>query len=149
MSIFGQAIGGAAGQNITPAEPAKNSVYLSETNSEYFNRSFGTPTDQTIFTFSFWTKRTQLYDVNPIFRVAGGSSIGFDSTDQFYVTTSSTNIILTTRVFRDVAAWYHFVWVQNGTSHTLYVNGVSIDTATGTSNNFNGSGVDHRLGLGS
>ena len=147
MSIFGQAIGGAAGQNITPAEPPKNSVYLSETDSEHFNRTFGGPTDQTVFTFSFWTKRTQLYDVNPILRVAGGTNqIGFDASDQFYIVTNSTTAILTTRVFRDVAAWYHFVWVQNGTSHTLYLNGVSIDTGTGVSNSFNGNGVNHRLG---
>ena len=101
MSIFGQAIGGAAGQNITPAEPAKNSVYLAEgffgSNNEHFNRVFGTPTDQTVFTFSFWTKRTKLYQVNPILRVGSGSAIGFDSTDQFYITTNSTNAILTTR----------------------------------------------------
>jgi len=150
MSIFGQAIGGAAGQNITPAEPAKNSVYLAEgffgSNNEHFNRVFGTPTDQTVFTFSFWTKRTKLYQVNPILRAGSNNSIGFDSNDQFFITVSGVNIILTTRVFRDVAAWYHFVWVQNGTSHTLYVNGVSVATATGGSNPFNSSGANHRLG---
>jgi len=146
MSIFGQAIGGAAGQNITPAEPAKNSVYLASSDSEHFDRSFGTPTDQTVFTFSFWTKRLKLYQDNPILRVPGGSQIGFNSSDQFYVDTSSTTAIQTTRVFRDVAAWYHFVWVQNGTSHTLYLNGVSIATGTGTSNNFNDGGANHRLG---
>lgn len=147
MSIFGQAIGGAAGQNITPAEPAKNSVYLASSDNEYFDRTFGTPTDQTVFTFSFWTKRLKLYKNNPILRVSGGTTtIGFNSSDQFYVETNSTTAIQTTRVFRDVAAWYHFVWVQNGTSHTLYLNGVSIATGTGVSNNFNGSGVAHRLG---
>jgi hypothetical protein len=146
MSIFGQAIGGAAGQNITPAEPVKNSVYLAASDSEHFVRTFGTPTDQSVFTFSFWTKRTNLYSTNVVMRAASNNEIIFNGSDKLVLTLNSTNVITTTRVFRDVAAWYHFVWVANGTSHTIYLNGVNIATGTGSNPAFNASGNNHRLG---
>jgi hypothetical protein len=39
------------------------------------------------------------------------------------------------------------MWVQNGTAHTLYVNGTSAGTATATSNTFN-TAVAHQISAG-
>jgi hypothetical protein len=77
--------------------------------------------------------------------VSTNHSFGFTSGDALNLTLGGTSAATTTAVFRDPGAWYHIVWTQSGTSHTLYVNNVSVATATATSSVFN-TAVAHQIG---
>ena len=113
--------------------------------SAYCNRTFGTPTTQGTFTLSMWVKRSGLGSAQSLFGVSTNHRFGFTSGDALNLTFAGTSALTTTAVFRDPSAWYHIVWTQSGTSHTVYVNGISQGTATATSSVFN-TAVAHQLG---
>jgi len=106
------------------------------------------------FTFSFWIKFAKASDLYDVVIGAGGSStypssmIGFHSqrlTYKDYRHPSYTSDVITTAVFRDVSAWYHFVVAVDTTQSTaadrvkMYVNGTQItafDTASYPTQNY-------------
>jgi hypothetical protein len=128
-----------------------DSAYLARTTSASF-------TSQRIFTFSFWCKRSSLTSAQSIFDRNQASNtnqfaVGFNSNDTFVIaartsgtTTVSLNLV-TSAVFRDTSAWYHFIVSVDNTQATLadrgkiYVNGIlqSLGTQTATQN------VDYHL----
>jgi hypothetical protein len=98
-------------------------------------------------TISFWIKRGELGTRQVIFGWSDNSSnalyFQFDTSNRlelYNLTSGSTNLnLITTQVFRDPSAWYHFVVVINTTQATasnraqIYVNGsliTAFDTAT-------------------
>ena len=100
------------------------------------------------FTFSFWIKLSKATDTYDVVIGAGGSAsypssmIGFHNqrlTYKDYRHPSYTSNVITTAVFRDVSAWYHFVVAVDTTQSTaanrvkMYVNGTQLtefDTAS-------------------
>ena len=123
---------GSDGYNIS------RSLRLRSSATAYFNRTFGTPTNQNVWTYSFWMKRGAL-GAMPLLgqgTVAGnGFNFTFQSDDTleiFYPNTGATLDVKTTQVFRDPFAWYHIVAVYDSTQATasnrfkLYVNGVLV-----------------------
>lgn len=129
--------------------PIPNSLRFRSAASAYLSRTFGTPTSANIFTLSGWAKKTANGVVQYLFTCtdAGTHYLAFDTTDKLLLVFNNVTIINTSAVFRDPAAWYHIMWVQNGSSATLYVNGVSVGTGTGTptASTFNANGITHRL----
>ena len=123
----------------------ERSLRFNSSDSAYCGRSFGTPTTQGTFTFSTWVKRSALGSTQQLFGVSTNHSFGFASGDALNLTFGGTSALTTTAVFRDPGAWYHIVWTQSGTSHTIYVNNVSVGTATATSSVFN-TAVAHQIG---
>ena len=121
------------------------SLRFNSADSSYLSRTFGTPTTQGTFTLAMWVKRSILSTTQSLFGVSTNHRFGFTSGDALNLTFGGTSALTTTAVFRDPSAWYHMVWTQSGTSHTVYVNGVSQGTATATSNVFN-TAVAHQLG---
>jgi hypothetical protein len=138
---------------LAPLKYVGNSLRFRSSASAYLNRTAGTPTNANIWTWSAWVKRGTLTTRNTIF--SGGSTnvnyIGFGdsaSTDNFglsYANTPSQLVnVQSTAVYRDPAAWYHFMVVYDSTSATstitgsstdrvrLYVNGVQINSFTAT-----------------
>jgi len=118
------------------------SLRFSSARSVYLSRTFGTPTNNTIFTWSAWIKRGTLGSTyNRLFTVSSpnDSSIRFDSADTLSVYFNSTTSasLTTTQVFRDPSAWYHIVVSVDTPQATssnrikIYVNGVQV-TAFGT-----------------
>ena len=113
-----------------------NSLRFNDDDSAYLSRTPGSAGDTKKFTVSFWVKRSALGTNQNIFHAYPGSGersqILFKSDDTLMVEleAANTNQLVTTRVFRDVSAWYHIVVVydsDNGTSGNrviLYVNGV-------------------------
>ena len=113
--------------------------------SAYLNRTFGTPTNNKIWTWSGWVKRGTLGAAQTLFSgqvdVNNWGIIGFLSGDtlsfQQADAASVTSTVTTTQVFRDPAAWYHIIVVFDSTQATaanrlkMYVNGSQI-TAFGT-----------------
>jgi hypothetical protein len=112
-----------------------------------FSRVFGTATSTTVYTWSAWVKRGDALKGGfnlALFAVSGTQYFGFNLLDSLVLQAGGSSLI-STPVYRDPAAWYHIVWSRNGTSNTMYVNGVSVLTGT-LSSGINSSGLQHCLG---
>ena len=116
-----------------------NSVRLNDGSSDYFNRTPGSATNQKTFTISMWVKRGELGSSNGLLLqgVNTGNddfAIYFTSADKLQTFSWSGGSkqfqVDTQRVFRDVSAWYHIVFVADTTQGTdsnrikIYINGV-------------------------
>ena len=134
--------------------------------STYLSRTSSTPTNALKWTFSAWVKianianDTFLLDFNT--DTNNRSQIGFESTDSFIVyekvSGSTSQLITTSRLFRDPSAWYHIVVSCDRTLATssdrtkIYVNGVqetSFTSATYPTQNVTGiinTGVSTLIG---
>jgi hypothetical protein len=116
--------------------------------SAYLSRTFGTPTSASVFSFSAWIKRGALGGVYGILAGAGTNKdvLYFNSTSDTikYILNSST-VFETSAVFRDPTSHFNLLLIQNGTAATLYINGVSVATGTGTRFDINGA-VAHTIG---
>ena len=120
------------------------SLRFNSADSAYLNRTPSSAGNRRTFTFSAWLKRSTIggSDRNALFNVgttisgnSGFFGIRFQTADTLNVTTGSTNLITTTRVFRDLSAWYHIVVTGDTTLSSnqfkIYVNG-ALDTQGGS-----------------
>jgi hypothetical protein len=121
------------------------SLRFNAPDSAFLSRTLTTPTTQNTFTWAGWVKLGALSTTRHLFGVSTNHSFGFTTGNALNLTFGGTSALTTTAVFRDPSAWYHVVWRQNGTAHTIWVNNVSVGTATATSSVFNTS-VAHQLG---
>jgi len=140
----------------------EQSCRFNDGDSPYLNRSFVTPTSAANFGYSFWVKLGAGYNGSYII-----SADGSGNNDNFYFNSNKINIqeggtprLVSNQVFRDHAAWYHFVVAYelgNSTdAHKLrvYLNGSEItswstDARSGlssTSSRLNANGVSHDIG---
>jgi len=94
-----------------------------------------------IITISLWVKRCTLGTKQIIYGAgAGVDMLFFDATNHLALQMAGIDRRITTRVFRDVGAWYHIVAAHDTTQgtaadrHSLYVNGVK-ETAFDTTSN--------------
>lgn len=122
------------------------SVRLRSSASGNFTRTFGTPTNNTVWTWSGWVKRGLLGISGTLMGGSTYAMFGFRSTDEFTMwnnagSSSATNV----GVYRDPSAWYHCMVVSNGTTITGYVNTKQAFTWTTTITNFNSAGT-HYIG---
>jgi len=127
------------------AAQIERSLRFNSADSAYLNRTYSSPTTQNTFTWAGWVKLGILSTTRHLFGVSTNHSLGFTTGNALNLTFGGTSALTTTTVFRDPSAWYHIVWTQSGTSHTLYVNNVSVGTATATSSVFN-TAVAHQIG---
>jgi hypothetical protein len=121
----------------------RNSLRFRNSASAYLNRTGGTSTSRRIHTFSFWTKSSVIGGTRTVISAGSDDSnrevIFIDSNKFTYQVKDSNNFydLESTQVFRDPAAWYHFVVAVDTTQATgsnrvkVYVNGSQI-TAFGT-----------------
>ena len=136
-----------------------NSCRFNSGSSDYLNGSGGAGSTKTKFTFSTWIKRSEITAAagDDIILAKWSSAadrghINFSDTPtgviQLFekVSNTVTAHLVTNRLFRDVSAWYHIVYIGDTTQGTaanrlkLYVNGVqetSFGTATYPSENYN------------
>jgi len=140
---------------------ATRSLRFNSADSAYLSRTPASAGNRTVYTWSFWIKRSGLGEYH-VFRVTSDASnyteVYFSSNDklnfQNVVSGSANTRLVTTQVFRDTSAWYHFVVAINGsTSAKIYVNGTEItayDTTVGpgSSNHQVNNTVSHTLGSG-
>ena len=146
------------GKGPTAGYEVANSCRFNDDDSACLNRSNGSsPSSQRIFTFSAWVKRGNLGSNNQTFMCIQDTGDGdprvrcaFRDDDKLYFDVSASDgsgdfDVRTTRVFRDVGAWYHFVFRIDTTQSTaadrvkMYVNGsqiTSFSTATYGSQNY-------------
>jgi hypothetical protein len=136
MGIVDNALIGASGQ---AGYRLTRSLRFRSSASASLTRTFGTPTNNKIWTLSFWVKRGTITSRNLI---ASTNTSG--GTDGFYLdwdtdvleigqyTTSWVWQLQTTQIFRDPSAWYHIVYAVDTTQATaanrvkLYVNGTEV-----------------------
>ena len=136
-----------------------NSLRFNGGSSDYLNRTNATPTNQLIWTYSFWVKLSDITNAqgsgNQLLLSDYSSSsnrgtIFFEADDTLVVAdrVSNSNVLnyTTTRLFRDVSAWYHIVINHNRTLSTpvtkIFVNGVQ-ETAFNTSTNPSQNGTSY------
>ena len=117
-----------------------NSLRFNSGSSDYLSRTPASASNRRTCTLSLWVKRGSNFGANNVFfdqEVDGSNFIRFylgnDEKLTFYVEDSSAGgtvgLVRTNRVFRDVSAWYHFVFTVDVTQATsndrikLYVNG--------------------------
>jgi len=124
-----------------------NSVRLNKSDSPYFNRTNGTATNNDKYTLSLWTKRGIVSSAFE-FLMEGWTSnsdtacgiLRFRSDDRLDFMGYNTVWRRTTRVFRDVTAWYNIIIAVDTTQSTasdrvkMYINGVE-ETQFDTNNN--------------
>jgi len=139
-----------------------NSIQFVNDDSTYLNKTFGTPTSASQFGYSFWVRLGDQYDGNYIL-----SADGSGNNDNFYFSSQKVNIqeggtnrLVTSQLFLDQSAWYHFVVAYDLGNSTnehklrLYLNGTEItafDTdarsgLSGTSSRLNANGISHDIG---
>jgi len=126
---------------VTPAVRASisRSLRFNSADSAYLSRTPGSAGNSRIFTISFWLKRSKLgVSYQSIFgsdaAATGGDLFSFLANDTlaFWINGSSSGFLITTQNFRDVSAWYHFIFAIDTTQATasnrvkFYVNGSQI-----------------------
>jgi hypothetical protein len=126
---------------LTPLTYVGNSLRFRSSASAYLNRTFGTPTNNKIWTYSAWVKLGALgTDTILLASVNGlntGDTLYFTGNNLRFVNGNITFNLITSAVYRDPAAWYHVVLAVDSTQATstnrikIYVNGTQI-TAFGT-----------------
>jgi hypothetical protein len=127
---------GPSGYNLTRSLRFRSSAsaYLSRTPSV-------AATSNKIFTISFWAKPSLLVPLSYIwFLDCAGQDFGFYYNASYTAAiqqNAGANYITTSQVFRDPAAWYHFVLAVDTTQATaanrikLYVNGSQVTAFSG------------------
>ena len=115
--------------------------------SANLSRTFGTPTNADLWTFSAWIKRGQLGIYGTIIGRSGSTYpiYQFVTQDSFGVYDSGSGV--TTAVYRDPSAWYHLVIQRtSSTSVNVYFNNSAAVTFAGQTNAFNISGNTYTIG---
>jgi len=129
----------------TPGYPIQKSVRLRSSASAYLNRTFTTPTNNKIWTYSFWIKLGTIGTEKVVLGTSVSNTpftkIYFDTNSNFtwYEYTGSNYVVTTTQVFRDPSSWYHVVLAVDTTQATasnrakLYINGVQVTSFSSSS----------------
>jgi len=128
------------------------SLRFRASSSAYLTRTVSSTSDRQKATWSGWVKKGQLTITAGLFASDDGAAnrdfIRINGNDKLNVSLNENTVanLITTQVFRDPSAWYHFVIAIDTTQATaanrikLYVNGTQItafDTATYPSQNAN------------
>jgi len=161
----------AVKNNIWPVagvpDPISRSLRFRASATAYLTRTYGTPTNNKVWTWSAWVKRgsLSLADANHLFMASPTDISGnpttysrlvfeTDNTLRLQSNSSAGEAFTSSAAYRDPSAWYHIVLSMNAASTVVncYVNGVEISYASktdpsNTNTAINGSGNYHRMGL--
>lgn len=108
-------------------------------------RTFVTPTNASVYTYSIFVKRSLLGGPQSLFSASNNTSLEFTLTDNVQLILNGTTAATSTAYFRDPSAHYHVVYQQNGASQTIWVNNVSVASGTLAAAIFN-TAVSHQIG---
>ena len=153
-----------AGNSASTGYNLTRSLRFRASASAYLNRTFTTPTNNKIWTYSFWVKRGQLGAFQQVLASRPTSTpyslMYFGDTDNFQFDDSGSLYFATSQLFRDVASWYHIVVAVDTTQATstnrfkLYVNGAQVTAFSSTTypaQNYNtqlNTASSHAIGKG-
>jgi len=171
MSIFKDGlIRQGASVPTTAVHQIDQSIRFNKDDNAYMQRTNSSGGNTDLFTISFWFKRCRmtLQSQNDEMAIFGGGNdvyntfdIMFSKQDELIVWDYQSSYLLrliTTQKFRDVSAWYHFVFVYDSAEIVpeerarLFINGervTSFGTETYQSQNQNSViGTNSRIGFG-
>ena len=130
---------GAQGDNDT--YQISRSLRFNSADSATLTRTPASSGNRTAWTQSFWIKRGKLGTEQHFFESGGANfQTFFDVNDCFRWYENGGYIAITTQVFRDTSAWYHFVLTWDSANATagdrfrIYVNGTRVTSFSTTSN---------------
>jgi hypothetical protein len=122
--------------------PISKSLRFNSADTTYLNRTLTTPTNNKIFTYSVWVKRSGLGASQTLFDAfvpaTSFDTFRFNSSDQLDYFDNTAGYLTSTQVFRDPSSWYHVMAAVDTTQATssnrvkLYVNGVQITAFSAT-----------------
>ena len=129
------------------------SLRFRASNTAFLNRTFSTPTNRDVWTYSTWFKRSGNFATNYVCLFsANPSGTGdywrFNSTDSLEWAVAGASGNINTTAYRDPTSWYHLVISYNKTAGyiTFYINGNPISkTAVSGTSNIN-SNIAHYIG---
>ena len=125
-----------------------NSLRFRSSATAYLSRTYGTPTNQKIGTFSYWFKRGDLSATYVMMIGSRNTTTGNNPYIAFenngirfndFDGSAGTGDIKTTAVYRDPSAWYHIVLAIDTTQATesnrvkLYINGSQVTSFSSAS----------------
>jgi len=130
-------IAGASGQAGDTTYTISQSIRFDDDTNNYLSKTPSAASDGgKKYTYSFWIKRNTLAKAEYIIH-AGSSYAGLNPGDYIYFDSSDymrswhgTNTLVSNRTFKDISAWYHFVYIYDSTQAIsservrFYVNGV-------------------------
>ena len=144
------------GNSATGGYEVANSLRFNSGSTDSLSRTPSSASNRRTFTISMWFKRSSLTSDNgysALFAASSGDSgifLNNDGTLEWYEASGQLD---TSRVFRDVSAWYHVVVAYDTTQGTasnrvkLYINGVQETTFdTETYPNQNAEGLINNTG---
>jgi len=133
-----------------------HSLRFNNDSSDYLNRTTTSPNSDRKYTFSCWVKRSSLgkqYIIADYGSSSNFSEFGFNGGDKLFAYQqdggSTAFEVVTNRVFRDLSAWYHILYVFDSAQATdtnrikFFVNGVEETSMSGT--NYPSLNLDTRL----
>jgi len=148
----------AAGSRVVGSDTylVQKSLRLRSSATAYLNRTFGTPTSTSTWTFSAWIKRGDIAPTNASTLIASRPSgtttaIYFNPTGNLVFWNNEAVAATSTDIFRDPSAWYHVVVSSDGTTTTAYVNNKTVLTWAGDLSLINNAGthyIDHAATTG-
>ena len=133
-------------QPFTDSFTIAKSALFNEANEEYFSRTFETPTDQDVWSLSWWMKTGFMSD--QVRGIMGGAT---SNKDLIYVTSVAIYIAFNGVVDYQIAvadpqSFHHYYLTNNSGTLTFYIDGNSQGTASApTQTDFN-SAVAHTIG---
>lgn len=130
-----------------------NSIRIRKSASAYISRTFGAPTNNTVWAMSFWGK-LGAFDaaIKGFFSTgavpgAGNASLTWHSDYTIHLNNNAgTNVASSTAVLRDPSAHGHFYMQSTGTAINVYFNNQLYLTYAGTITNIN-SAIQHNIGV--
>ena len=161
-------LGGGGGGVVDIGDNIYNSLMLYSASSQYLSKTFGTPTNNRVWTFSAWVKRGLLTSANDFHLFMGASTsvasnpttysrLSLNATTGAYAGSSASSAgeaFVSNQYKRDPAGWEHIVWVMNatGTVTTFYLGGTETGYTSRTNPSasdpaINKNGYYHRIGL--
>lgn len=116
--------------------------------SQRLERTFGTPTNNTVWAYSIWFKKSFVASVEQALigrNATTETCIKFNSNHQITFVQANTILATSTKVFRDPTHHMHVHIRSTGTAVEAYVNNELVLSYTGTMNQLNTSG-QHLIG---
>jgi hypothetical protein len=149
MSVFhnNALIGSGGGAAAAAAGGATKSLRFNNDHGAHLKRTPSSAGNRRTFTFSCWVKRSTLgsslmrrfFSAGATSVSSGNVTLAFYQDQLFFQISSSSNRIISSQVFRDIASFYHIVLAVDTTAATasdrvkIYVNGSQV-TEFGTEN---------------
>ena len=123
-----------AAQNFYPKSIAY-ALRCDSARSTKLYRTYGTPTNANVWTFSLWCKRSSLSRCAIFASNASNALFFFDTDYTFYI--YSGGAVRSTAFFRDCSSYGHLVIKCTGSATTVYWNNVAVISYAGGQSGFN------------